>query len=202
MQQVDKNGQIDIENNDVKRMVVQASYKIKGLPMEHSDIQQELYLALLIYFEDTPIEDRTLGAVRVIISRKLYRLIRLHTKFEGCCEETRKVRRNISTPISLDQFRHSSESDCQHGSQTCSLYLQDKSEGIDGQLIADQLLTRACSTMSEREIMIIEAMLDGHDTPRAICAVLNFNTDTATRKKVSKEISDIRTKFRKVLSNA
>lgn len=194
---------LDIMDPRIEKMVVQIAFKGRRLPMDIVDIQQEFRLALIIYFNETPdISKRSLGAVRNTINRKLYSLIKKHVTHEGCCEKTRKTRRDINTPFSIESVI-SNNLDMEYGNSVVEKMLLDhRVEHCASDLATQQILDMFMATLNKREMVIFDAMLDGIRTPRAICESLGFPRDEKSRKIVSKELNDLKNRFERILKDA
>jgi hypothetical protein len=188
----------NIQSEKIQAMVKTMSNKVRNLPMENADIQQELYSAIWVYFKENEPEKRTMGAVRRVINQKLYRLIRQNIKFEGCSEKSKTIRRALNMPTSLDQPIFNHEDNDRNVGFTLESVLGSKTEfnHLDYLSLIDALRVFK-GTLTSTELTIFNLMLQSINKPRFICEFLYGKTNVNERKckTISKHMINIKSKF-------
>ena len=194
---------IDVLDLRVERIIQRKARKVYDVPLDTADIEQELRMAVIDYCNATPAPQRKLSAVTVVINQKLYKIIREHSKFEGCCESSRETRRNLNRPFSLNQpviTKTRSYSDDKNETMLVCLLHSNVDNQAD-QLTLRDFVHRFSERLNDTERQIFTLMLDGVNKPRFVCEELYGHREEKTRKTISKHMVNIKDKFRKAWSN-
>lgn len=166
--------------------------------MEAEDIRQELCVDIIEYCGRVSIEDRSMGAIHVIINRKLYRLIRNNAKFEGCSAKSKVIRRLIANPISLDMPLRISDHHQEPNTLTLMSTIVTAPDNHGDTVTLIDFITnfkKERLTVTEKEVF--EYMLQGLNKPRFVCLEKRGEVITRVSKTLSKHINSVKAKFRK-----
>lgn len=164
------------------------SIRIPGF--EPDDIKQETIVAVLVYLDECGAkgEQPTEGAVRNIVHRHIYKLIRENVTFDGCVHATKSLKKAIrragsnivSTPEGItDLFDH----------------LSDTKPLVNEELAADEMIEKFKSQLTPTETIIFQFMMEGHQKPREICLAMHGVVKLNTSKTISNHTVKIKQKF-------
>lgn len=170
------------------------SIRIPGF--EKSDIVQEAITAVLVYLrecEDAGVEPAD-GAVKNVIHRHFYKLIRDNVTFEGCSPQSRRVRRSISQPLSNNIKLYDDSSDSNDSVDLFDNRSDDVQSPFD--LISnEEFVEKFKDRLTPTESRIFQHMLEGHHKPRHICRAMYGEVTLCASKTISNHTIKIRRKF-------
>ena len=164
------------------------SIRIPGF--EPEDIKQEAVVAVLVYLDECEAKGSkpTEGAVRNIVHRHIYKLIRENVTFDGCVDDTKSLKKAIrragsnivSTPEGItDLFE----------------YFADPNPIANEELAADDMIEKFKSQLTPTETTIFQFMMEGHQKPREICLAMHGVVQLNTSKTISNHTVKIKEKF-------
>jgi len=189
---------ISVLTPQVESLIKYKAKAIYNVPMERSDIEQELRAAVVDYCNKTPEDDRKMSAVAVIVNQKLFKLIRDHVKFEGCSPRSRRVRRMLSTATSLFAPVRRCGNVSKGGNEEVLLIhiIQDASDTQDQRLMVQDFIRYFRTRLSAAELPIFDLMVEGVGKPRFVCQEIHGHHQQQVCKSISKHMIAIKGKFR------
>lgn len=189
---------IDINDLKLQAMVRSSAFKIKKLPMEREDVEQELYYSILCYFKEVPEEKRSMGAIRNVINQKLFKIIRQNITFEGCSTKSRSIRKELNMPQSLSQPLTNSEDNSDWGkTNLLSIFKQNPDFTCSDELAVNDSVINFKEVLTDKEKPIFVYMCMGINKPRFVCEKL-YGKNSVNQKRcktISKHMINIKNKF-------
>lgn len=170
---------------------IQAKCRKISIPnMEYEDICQEVVAAVLVYLNEceqkniTPLD----GAVHNVIKRHLYRLIRMNSTFDGCCDQTKQDKKFIQTPFSC--YVQTSEGEINLFDAFIDYY-----SSPEWNISNLEFIDKFKKVLTPVENEIFSFMLMGYLKPREISRAKNGHANLSATKTISNHSIKIKKKF-------
>lgn len=188
---------LDVLDDRVSLLIRRKAKNVYGLPMERSDVEQELRAAVIMYCNATPEPKRTRQAIAVTINQRLFKLIREHSQFEGCSEKSRQIRKMLSRPYSLNQPIQPKSSTGEGRTDDVTLLglLHSELDTQADQVMLADFTENFRNSLTDIEHTLFNLMLQGVNKPRFICEELYGHKEEKTCKIISKHMMSIKRKF-------
>lgn len=181
---------------DYLPFIVSRCRSIRVPGFEKDDIVQEATVAVLEYLRACEKEKiaPSDGAVKNVIHRHFFKLIRNNVTFEGCTEQSKHLRRSISQPFSNNMRIYDDSSD---SSDTVDLFENrpNNTESPYDLFSNADLIDKFKCILTPTESLIFEYMLAGNSKPRHICQDMYGERSLCASKTISNHMIKIRRKF-------